>query len=437
MARNDESQRNPNAPSRVYKRSDVHKRRVNSKGRDKKTALGPGAEAASEPKREEQPPVAPPKEAVVIAPEFGGRTEARRQADDRWFAAMREREEAAFDSPASPGDGAQAASGIQSDGQGSRESENGLNQATSSAPPSETPAAVEKEASVKPGVSDQLAAEGELLADGRMTGEGVPTPDGPLPAEEPPASAEDAKSRRATVRKPLSRKARIALIVGSVVLVAAIVAVAVFAWNRWYRFDDHGDMQGTWYVVGTTVPVTIDESAIHLTTDVTYQYEINAHDKTIRYTFGPMEGQGRYWFSDDRQYLVITDGEDYTSTSTAVDDLLHMFSDMGDKVTGAPAKLPEGEGIIAFSREPDAKALERQKQEAASKAAADAAARQEADRAAAAAAAAAAAEAAAWEEYVEEPPVEQPPAEQAPAEEAPPAEGPENQPAEQAQPEEN
>ena len=141
----------------------------------------------------------------------------------------------------------------------------------------------------------------------------------------------------------------------AIIAVAAliVIGVAAFAFNRWGRFDDRADIQGTWYVLGTEVPVTIDGDVIRFNEDVAYQYEIDPREKTIKYTFGPMEGQGRYWFSADRKYLVITDGDGYTATSTTVDDLIHAFLDFSTATGGGVVELPRGEGIIAFSRTPE------------------------------------------------------------------------------------
>ena len=270
-------------------------------------------------------------------------------------------------------------------------------------------------ASPEPGSTAELApkpSEVEPPASESAGEETPPSEPEPIPGPESqpePESEPESESKRPSVANllPKKRSRRIVLAVALVLLVAAIVAACLFAWNRWYRFDDRADMQGTWYAVGTTVPIEIDEASIKLTEDVTYQYEIDAHDKTIRYTFGPMQGQGRYWFSDDRQYLVITDGSDFDGTSTALDDLLHSIGDMGDKVTGADMKLPEGEGIIAFCREPDPEALAREEAEKAAKAKAEEEARKEAERKEAE-------EAAEWEDYYYE---EEYYEEEAPAEE--------------------
>lgn len=403
MARNDDSQRGQGTPSRVYKSSDVHKRRVDRKGRPK------GGVQVNEPTASESTgmPYSTPepdsKSAVVISPEFGKRTDAQRQADDRWFAAMRD-----ADAPAEALAGMPAPDPI----------------------PEPEPAPETK-------LEPEDGQEPEPQPESGMTAESAPAPEPepkPVPKPEPepvgaqpPAPESQPESepeperpnpiRSLWNRLPQKRSHRIALIIAVVVFIAAIIATCLFAWNRWYRFDDHADMQGTWYVVGTTVPIEIDETSIKLNDDVTYQYEIDAREKTIHYTFGPMEGQGRYWFSDDRQYLVITDGRDFDSTGTAIEDILHSLSDTADKVTGAGMKLPEGDGIIAFSREPDPEALAREEAEAAAKAKAEEEARKEAERKAAE-------EAAAWEEYYyeeeyyeEEAPAEEGQAEEAPAEE--------------------
>ena len=131
-------------------------------------------------------------------------------------------------------------------------------------------------------------------------------------------------------------------------MVVAVIAVALFAFNRWGRYDDHADLQGTWYVIGTEVPITIDAETIRFNEEVSYNYEINSREKTISYTFGPMAGQGRYWFSDDRKHLVITDGDGYTAAGTTVDDLIHAFLDFSTSAGGGIVEMPQGEGIIAF-----------------------------------------------------------------------------------------
>ena len=386
MARNDESQRGQGTPSRVYKSSDVHKRRVERKPRGKR------AEKAHEPdsgsvQAETPPPgnVSPKspdaaydarEEAVVIVPEFGRKTEAQREADDRWFAAMREE-----DLPARRLDIPEVGN-----------------------PPEDDSPPVENAA---PQVEERLSIE-EPEPPIRSAANAAPTA----------RFGAEAAGAFASHRK-MSIKRRVVLVIAAVLVIAVGVATAWFVWNRWYRFDDHADIQGTWYVVGTTVPVSIDGDSIRLTDDVTYHYEMNSQDKTIRYVFGPMEGRGRYWLSDDREYLVITDGDEYTSTGTAIEDLLRAFSELPERASGNEPTLPEGDGIIAFSRQPDADAAAKEQAEADAKKKAEEDARKEAERAAAEEAAREAAEAEEYYYYEEEAPVAEEPA----PEEDPQAEG--------------
>ncbi len=437
MARRNDSQQDSNTPSRVYKSSDVHKRRVDRKGREKgasqvpaqnpasqnpaaqrpdpKTAVPPKPETTGSMRSGQSAQDTAPNSAVVITPEFGRRSEAQREADDRWFAAMREGDDAAPKTT--------QAAPVHPEGA-----------VVSPAPNPESAPEAEPGPEPQPRPSFDQTAESQPVSGPQPQPQPEPGPE-PEPGQEP-SSEPKARTplKRPSIHLPRKKGARIALIVIAIVVVVVAVAGVLFAWNRWYRFDDHADMQGEWYVVGTTVPVTIGESSIRLTDDVTYQYEINAHDKTIRYTFGPMEGQGRYWFSDDRQHLVITDGDEFTSAGNAVDDLLRTFTDLTDKVSGSGLKLPEGEGIIAFSREPDADALAKQQAEAERKAAEEAAERKAAEeeeaRIAAEEAAAAAVlteyyyEEALVEEAVEEAIVEEAIAEEARAAEAPAEEAP-------------
>ena len=93
-------------------------------------------------------------------------------------------------------------------------------------------------------------------------------------------------------------------------LVAAIVIVAaVFSWNRWLRYDDAADFQGTWtYGEGGSLSVSFDGSTMVLTKDASYEYSLDTFAKTVTYRFGDLEGGGCYAFSEDRDTLVIVDG---------------------------------------------------------------------------------------------------------------------------------
>ena len=105
------------------------------------------------------------------------------------------------------------------------------------------------------------------------------------------------------------------------VLAIVVTVVAVFSWGRWARYDDAADFQGMWYANGTTSIVTVDGEKIHLTDDVAYNYTLDTSAKTITFTFGQMEGHGRYRFSVDRSELVITDGSNFTFWGNLLDDI--------------------------------------------------------------------------------------------------------------------
>ena len=105
------------------------------------------------------------------------------------------------------------------------------------------------------------------------------------------------------------------------VLAIIVVVVSVFSWGRWLRYDDAADFQGMWYANGTTSIVTVDGEKIHLTDDVAYNYTLDTGAKTITFTFGQMEGHGRYRFSVDRSELVIIDGNDFSFWGNLFSDI--------------------------------------------------------------------------------------------------------------------
>lgn len=109
--------------------------------------------------------------------------------------------------------------------------------------------------------------------------------------------------------------------IGLAVLAIVVAVVSVFSWGRWAQYDDAADFQGAWYANGTTSIVTVDGEKIHLTDDVAYNYTLDTGAKTITFTFGQMEGHGRYRFSVDRSELVITDGNDFTFWGNLFDDI--------------------------------------------------------------------------------------------------------------------
>ena len=106
-----------------------------------------------------------------------------------------------------------------------------------------------------------------------------------------------------------------------VAIAVVVVTVGSFSWGRWLRYDDAADFQGAWYANGTTSLVTVDGQEIHLTSDVAYGYTLDTGAKTITFTFGDLQGQGRYRFSADRSELVITDGDRFSFWGNLFSDI--------------------------------------------------------------------------------------------------------------------
>ncbi len=134
-------------------------------------------------------------------------------------------------------------------------------------------------------------------------------------------------------------------------LIAVAAAVGLFSWDRWLRYDDAAEFQGSWQAHGTTGVVVIDGERINLTDDVAYSYQIDPMAKTVSFSFGSLEGQGRYRFSLDRSQLVITEGAGYSWLSTLIDDIGWMADQLTRFVQGQPQveALP-GDGVTVLDR---------------------------------------------------------------------------------------
>lgn len=99
----------------------------------------------------------------------------------------------------------------------------------------------------------------------------------------------------------------------------------VFAWNRWWRFDDAHDIQGEWMVNGTPVSVFFTNDKILLTNKLPYTYKLDPVAKTLTFSFGKFQGSGRYMFRHNRTQLVILDGATFSPVTTLRDDIDDMF----------------------------------------------------------------------------------------------------------------
>ena len=294
MAKND-ANHSAAEPARVHKAADVHKRRVQGRSpaatdSAPEQQVSPVDQAASEGAASE---AAMPENAAATA--SGGFLSSRRARDK----ALDDGSTASDDTGA-----AQPASAASSEGGSS---------------------------------SEDAAADGSSSA---------PAPDGDKPAgASADGTVDETQEEEASEkpRKPLWQ--RIVVIVLGVIAAALLVCAGYVFASRWLIFNDDADLQGRWYVYGTNVPISFADGSIAINSETSYSYHIDPTAKTIEYSFGNLEGQGRYWFNDARNTLVITDGKDYTMWSTLADDLSYglrsMFGESG---------LPTTDSSIVLSR---------------------------------------------------------------------------------------
>lgn len=105
-------------------------------------------------------------------------------------------------------------------------------------------------------------------------------------------------------RKGLSHR----FLIGSlVVIVLLAIGTGLLAWNQWLRYDDNADIQGIWVIDGTSQTITITDTDIVMTADVSYPYTLDTFQKTISFSFKQYNGSGSYAFSPERTTLVITE----------------------------------------------------------------------------------------------------------------------------------
>ena len=161
------------------------------------------------------------------------------------------------------------------------------------------------------------------------------------------AAVRAARSERATPqRRRWSRGKVVALVLSLLLVGLAATAVVGFSWLRWFSADDAADIQGTWYLAGTSTPIEITEDRINLTKDVSYRYALDTGDKTIAFTFTNR-------FSLDRNQLALIDGS-FTGSDTLGRDIGWTLEALVKKLQGetlAPAEAG-AEGLTLLSRTP-------------------------------------------------------------------------------------
>lgn len=205
------------------------------------------------------------------------------------------------------------------------------------------------------------ASEGLDMADASLDAPASGT-DGPRPsddddvAEGKAASGSEASesarpSKRKSVRR-VQRPKRLGLWIAIAVVALIAVAVSLFAWDRWARYDDAADFQGEWHVADSANTVTIDGESIHLTDKEAYAYTMDAGAKTLTFTFSDLSGQARYRFSADRTQVAIQDGE-FGTMDTLASDIAWAWSCLIGTIIGQPSASPSlGEGSLVLTREP-------------------------------------------------------------------------------------
>ncbi len=161
----------------------------------------------------------------------------------------------------------------------------------------------------------------------------------------------DNKASRQKAPKQTKRARWLLWVILSFVAVL-LIAAAGFSWDRWLRYDDVVDFQGEWFIADSAKEVVIDKSAINLTEDVAFLYQIDPVAKTISFSFGNKENVGRYRFSSDRKQLIVIEGSSYTTLSTLFEDIALVWENLVRGVRGEQPVQPEaGNGVTVFQRE--------------------------------------------------------------------------------------
>ena len=221
--------------------------------------------------------------------------------------------------------------------------------AADSRPGSESEDAVKVTADVvEPAKSDaNTASPSDMISDDEGVGSGD---DGLGYSKEDGETDEESTSAKRMRPKanPKTRAKRIAIAIVAILVISAVALASYLAWDRWGRYDDASDIQGQWYVDGTATSIVIDGQTMQLADDVAYNYEIDPQEKTIRFWFGSWEGAGRYRFSDDRQRLLIIDGQ-YSGVGNLFDDLFVSFDAMATVGSQRPAVASQSESAAAVN----------------------------------------------------------------------------------------
>lgn len=143
-----------------------------------------------------------------------------------------------------------------------------------------------------------------------------------------------------------------------IVIAAAVIVVAIaFAVHTQEHADDARLMQGEWVVEGNNMTMVIDETTMHLPSNVDYQYSVDTFWGKISLSNGSLVGEGSYRFADAGNTLIITEkiptvtqnskGEDVQSTT----ETTLMLTRKSYDVTARPKLLAPSTASTATSAE--------------------------------------------------------------------------------------
>ena len=183
---------------------------------------------------------------------------------------------------------------------------------------------IAREQGIEAEEEDRRSAEraaGEVISDrtegrpdnvsGEAVGKRAEGPHARKAASARPSSRTGRPSRRGRdPRRASSAALRIVLAVIALILLASAILGGLFAWDRWYRFDDVADITGEWKMTNAERTVVITEDTIKIADGVSYDYVLDTKEKTITYSFGGDSTTATYRFSSDRNTLVIDENQE-------------------------------------------------------------------------------------------------------------------------------
>ena len=132
---------------------------------------------------------------------------------------------------------------------------------------------------------------------------------------------------------------RLGVRIAGVLLLVLVVVVALFAWNRWFRYDDAADLQGVW-TDESGAQLALDGQRMLVGDSVVYDYTVDAATKTIAYEFNDSKGYSAYRFSGDRTVLALRDVEQGGGTDWLM--VLHLKEDPLLAALDPQAQTPQG-----------------------------------------------------------------------------------------------